>query len=40
MHFVAPSVAPGHTVTYVGTINLGTPCAGLGQLTVQGVAIP
>jgi hypothetical protein len=40
VRFVAPSVSPGHTVTYVGTINLGTPCAGLGLLTVQGVAIP
>jgi len=40
VHFVAPPVTPGHTVTYVGTINLGTPCAGHGQLTVQAAAVP
>jgi hypothetical protein len=40
VHFFAPPVDPGHTVSYVGMIDLGTPCEGLGLLTLQGVAVP
>src|ERR1043166_3607198 len=40
VHFFAPPVEPGHTVSYVGMIDLGTPCEGLGLLTLQGVAVP
>ena len=40
VRFFAPPVEPGHTVTYSVAIDLGAPCAGLGQLTVEGVAIP
>jgi hypothetical protein len=37
VRFFAQPVEPGHTVTYSVAIDLGTPCAGLGRLTVEGV---
>jgi carbon monoxide dehydrogenase subunit G len=40
MRFTAPTVPAGHTVSYARQIDLGSPCEGLGYLTVQGVAIP
>jgi hypothetical protein len=40
VRYTAPSVAPGHTVSDARQIDLGSPCEGLGYLTVQGTAIP
>ena len=40
VRFTAPVVAAGHTDSYARQIDIGSPCAGLGYLTVQGIAIP
>jgi hypothetical protein len=40
VRFLSQPVDPGHTVTYVAAINLGTPCAGLGTLTVEAASVP
>jgi hypothetical protein len=40
IRYTAPTVAPGHTINDARQIDLGSPCDGLGYLTVQGTAIP
>lgn len=40
IRYTASTVAPGHTISDARQIDLGSPCEGLGYLTVQGTAIP
>lgn len=40
IRYTAPSVAPGHTISDVRQLDLGSPCEEIGNLTVQGTAIP
>ncbi|MCC6348306.1 MAG: choice-of-anchor D domain-containing protein [Candidatus Eisenbacteria bacterium] len=40
VRFTAPTVAAGHTESYVRQLDLGSPCQSLGYLTVQAAAVP